>query len=68
VGGSVFPLFFFQVNPVGRQLTFKGTLEEAEERKVDTLLAKARVESHHKLLDIGFGWGGIAIRAAEKYG
>jgi cyclopropane-fatty-acyl-phospholipid synthase len=46
----------------------RGTLEEAQYRKVDTLIAAARIEPHHKLLDIGFGWGGITIRAAQTIG
>ena len=27
-----------------------------------------RTQAHHTLLDIGFGWGGLAIRAAEAFG
>jgi cyclopropane-fatty-acyl-phospholipid synthase len=49
-------------------LTFSGTLEEAQLRKVDTLIARAKIDRDHHLLDIGFGWGGIAIRAAEVTG
>ncbi|CAM9124184.1 unnamed protein product, partial [Phaeothamnion confervicola] len=49
-------------------LAFKDTLESAQLRKVDTLLARARVGPGHRLLDIGFGWGGISIRAAERFG
>jgi len=49
-------------------MAFKGSLEEAQLRKVDTLISTCRVEKGHTLLDIGFGWGGIAIRAAETIG
>ena len=35
---------------------------------MDTLIRTCRVEAHHTLLDIGFGWGGIALRAAETIG
>eukprot|EP00953_Heterococcus_sp_UTEX-ZZ885_P015742 8870-Heterococcus_DN1.PRE.4 len=49
-------------------LVLSGTLEEAQFRKVDTLIARARLQKHHKLLDIGFGWGGVALRAAQTVG
>lgn len=49
-------------------LTFRGTLEEAQWRKLDTLLARAQVKPGQSLLDIGFGWGGLSIHAAKKYG
>jgi cyclopropane fatty-acyl-phospholipid synthase-like methyltransferase len=49
-------------------LEFLDTLEQAQVRKVDTLLSKLRLNAYTRLLDIGFGWGGIAIRAAEIYG
>jgi len=50
------------------RMAFNGSLEEAQLRKVDTLISTCRVEKGHTLLDIGFGWGGIAIRAAETIG
>lgn len=49
-------------------LVFRGTLEEAQWRKLDTLLDRAQVEPGQSLLDIGFGWGGLSIHAAKKYG
>ena len=33
------------------------TLEEAQAHKVDVIIAKAAVESGHRVLDIGCGWG-----------
>jgi cyclopropane-fatty-acyl-phospholipid synthase len=51
------------------RLVFKDSLEDAQVRKVDTLLSRLEpLGPEHTLLDIGFGWGGICIRAAEKYG
>lgn len=51
------------------QLLFKDDLETAQIRKVDTLLSRLEpLGPNDTLLDIGFGWGGICIRAAEKYG
>lgn len=50
-------------------LDFVDTLEEAQTRKIDALLARLEpLGPEHTLLDIGFGWGGVCIRAAEKYG
>ncbi|CAM9399488.1 unnamed protein product [Laminaria digitata] len=54
-------------SPTG-ELVLSGTLEHAQERKADALIARARLSKHHRLLDIGFGWGGISIRAAETIG
>jgi cyclopropane-fatty-acyl-phospholipid synthase len=50
------------------KLAFRGSLEEAEWRKLDTLLSRAQVQPGETLLDIGFGWGGLTIHAAKKYG
>lgn len=54
---------------MSKDLMFKGSLEEAQWRKLDTLLARAQMTSTTQLtvLDIGFGWGGLSLRAAEKY-
>ena len=50
-------------------LIFKDTLESAQTRKIDELLARLEpIHSTDVILDIGFGWGGICIRAAELYG
>jgi cyclopropane-fatty-acyl-phospholipid synthase len=49
-------------------LVFRGTLEEAQWRKLDTLLDRAQVMPGQEILDIGFGWGGLSLHAAKKYG
>ena len=49
-------------------LSFRGSLEEAQWRKLDTLLARAQIQPGQTMLDIGFGWGGLSIHAAKKYG
>ncbi|KAL7538352.1 hypothetical protein ACHAXR_011291, partial [Thalassiosira sp. AJA248-18] len=49
-------------------LIFKGSLEEAQWRKLDTLCDRAQIKPGQKLLDIGFGWGGLSLHAAKKYG
>mmetsp|Transcript_3682 Transcript_3682/g.7125 ORF Transcript_3682/g.7125 Transcript_3682/m.7125 type:complete len:1073 (-) Transcript_3682:402-3620(-) len=49
-------------------LKFRGTLEEAQWRKLDTLCDRAQIKPGQTLLDIGFGWGGLSLHAAKKYG
>jgi cyclopropane fatty-acyl-phospholipid synthase-like methyltransferase len=47
-------------------MEFVDTLEEAQLRKIDALLARLEpLGPEHELLDIGFGWGGICIRAGN---
>jgi cyclopropane fatty-acyl-phospholipid synthase-like methyltransferase len=46
-------------------LVFKGSLEEAQWRKLDTLCDRAQLQPGQQLLDIGFGWGGLSIHAAK---
>ena len=41
-------------------------LEAAQLRKVDAILDEARVGAGSRLLEIGTGWGTLAIRAAER--
>jgi predicted NAD/FAD-binding protein/cyclopropane fatty-acyl-phospholipid synthase-like methyltransferase len=50
------------------ELLFKGTLEEAQTRKLDHLIARANVQKEDRVLDLGFGWGGLSIRLAETVG
>jgi cyclopropane-fatty-acyl-phospholipid synthase len=49
-------------------LLFRGSLEEAQWRKLDTLCDRAQIMPGQTLLDIGFGWGGLSLHAAKKYG
>ncbi len=42
------------------------TLEEAQRRKIDRLLDLARVGPGDRVLEIGTGWGELAIRAAAR--
>ncbi len=41
-------------------------LEHAQLRKVDAILDAANVEAGSRVLEIGTGWGTLAIRAAER--
>lgn len=44
------------------------SLESAQGRKVQHLLSKAQLSSSHHVLDIGCGWGDLAIKAAQTAG
>ena len=44
------------------------TLEEASIEKMDRLCRKLYLNSEDHLLEIGTGWGGLAIHAAKNYG
>jgi cyclopropane-fatty-acyl-phospholipid synthase len=43
-------------------------LATAQVKKIDHILTKIGVQPGHTLLDIGCGWGALAIRAAQRYG
>jgi cyclopropane-fatty-acyl-phospholipid synthase len=43
-------------------------LADAQLRKMDRILEKACLSESHHLLEIGTGWGSLAIRAAKLYG
>ncbi len=42
------------------------SLEEAQERKIERILDAARVREGSRVLEIGSGWGALAIRAARR--
>jgi len=42
------------------------TLTRAQERKIDRMLDATRVGRGSRLLEIGTGWGGLALRAAQR--
>ena len=44
------------------------TLDAAQEAKLDLICRKLRLKAGERFLDIGSGWGGLIIYAAERYG
>ncbi|MGY1847418.1 class I SAM-dependent methyltransferase [Blastococcus sp. SYSU DS1021] len=44
------------------------TLEEAQEAKLDLVCRKLGLEPGMRLLDVGCGWGSLALHAASRYG
>ncbi len=44
------------------------TLDQAQEAKLDLICRKLDLRDGMRVLDIGCGWGGFAMYAAEKYG
>ncbi|KAK8571928.1 hypothetical protein V6N12_027996 [Hibiscus sabdariffa] len=43
-------------------------LKDAQERKFSLLIEKARIDSKHEILEIGCGWGGLAIEVFKRTG
>ncbi|GAB2227538.1 hypothetical protein Droror1_Dr00009360 [Drosera rotundifolia] len=43
-------------------------LKEAQLRKIKTLIHKARIEKKHEILEIGCGWGSLAIEVVKQTG
>ena len=44
------------------------TLAQAQDAKLELICRKLRLEPGERLLDIGCGWGGLSIYAAQQYG
>ncbi len=44
------------------------TLEQASQYKLDTICKKLQLSASDHLIEIGTGWGGMAIHAAKHYG
>ncbi|MGB3257323.1 MAG: DUF1365 family protein [Ornithinimicrobium sp.] len=45
---------------------FDGDLQEAQERKIDSILDMAEVRKGSRVLEIGSGWGSLIVRAARR--
>uniref|UniRef100_A0ACD5WL56 Uncharacterized protein n=1 Tax=Avena sativa TaxID=4498 RepID=A0ACD5WL56_AVESA len=44
------------------------SLEAAQQRKLSLLISKAKIEAGHHVLDIGSGWGSLAIQVVNQTG
>jgi cyclopropane-fatty-acyl-phospholipid synthase len=44
------------------------TLDAAQHAKFDLICRKLGIRPGHRVLDIGCGWGGLAVYAAERFG
>lgn len=44
------------------------SLTQAQHNKIDMMIEKARIRASDYVLEIGSGWGGFAVRAAQKTG
>jgi cyclopropane-fatty-acyl-phospholipid synthase len=56
----------FEVGPDGTPIASADLLAQAQHRKIDHLLDRAGVGPGCRLLEIGTGWGELAIRAARR--
>lgn len=48
--------------------TGEETIDEAQQAKLDHICRKLRLQPGERFLDIGCGWGGLLLHAAQKYG
>lgn len=62
------------INMLDKRMTYScgywrnaGSLDEAQERKLELICRKLGLQSGMKMLDIGCGWGSLAKYAAEKH-
>lgn len=70
VGNEFFKLFLDRrmVYSCGYFPTGHEDLDTAQEAKLEHICRKLRLERGERLLDIGCGWGGLIMYAAERYG
>ena len=71
IGNALFATFLDQDHRMYSSAVFpdaEASLEDASTYKLDLMLEKLDVQPHHHLLEIGTGWGGLAIHAAKTRG
>ncbi len=71
IGNDLFATFLDQRHWMYSSAVFphaEASLEEASTFKLDIMLDRLDVRAEHHLLEIGTGWGGLAIHAAKTRG
>jgi cyclopropane-fatty-acyl-phospholipid synthase len=71
IGNDLFATFLDREHWMYSSAVFphpEATLEEASTHKLDLMLDRLDVRPGHHLLEIGTGWGGLAIHAAKTRG
>ena len=70
LGNDMFELFLdpTMTYSSGIFLDKDSTMEEASIEKLDRICRKLDLQPHHKLIEVGSGWGSFAIHAAKNYG
>jgi cyclopropane-fatty-acyl-phospholipid synthase len=70
LGNDLFELFLDETMMYSSAMFATGeeTLEEAQVLKLDAICRKLELGPEDHLLEIGTGWGGLAIHAAGRYG
>ena len=48
--------------------TGEESIDAAQEAKLDHICRKLRLQPGERFLDIGCGWGGLIVHAAQRYG
>jgi cyclopropane-fatty-acyl-phospholipid synthase len=68
LGNSLFRLFLDNEMMYSSAMFAPGdTLDQASLRKLDRICAKLQLQPTDHLLEIGTGWGGMALHAARRY-
>ena len=68
------PVIFFE-HVLGRTMKYSGSywqregddIEVADNETLDNYIDKASIENGHSILDLGAGWGSLAIKMADRY-
>jgi cyclopropane-fatty-acyl-phospholipid synthase len=70
LGNDMFQLFLDKTMTYssGFFLNEQSTLEDASIEKLDRICRKLDLKPHHRLIEIGSGWGSFSIHAAKNYG
>jgi cyclopropane fatty-acyl-phospholipid synthase-like methyltransferase len=69
-GNAMYKLFLDETMTYssGLYLSAKDTLYDSQINKIDALIKKAGITAADSVLEIGCGWGGFGIRAAQTTG